>query len=34
LEFIHPSKRKRVGFKSKLPLDFKQILDLLNNLSG
>ena len=34
LEFIHPSKRKRVGFKSKLPLDFKKMLDLLNNLSG
>ena len=34
LEFIHPSKRKRVGFKSKLPLDFKKMLDLLNDLSG
>ena len=34
LEFIHPVKKKRVSFKSKLPLDFKKMLDLLNNLSG
>jgi 23S rRNA pseudouridine1911/1915/1917 synthase len=34
LEFIHPVKKKRVSFKSKLPLNFKKMLDLLNNLSG
>ncbi|MDC0512105.1 RluA family pseudouridine synthase, partial [bacterium] len=34
LEFIHPSKKKWVSFKSKLPMDFKKTLDLLNNLSG
>jgi 23S rRNA pseudouridine1911/1915/1917 synthase len=34
LEFIHPSKKKWVSFKSKLPIDFKKTLDLLNNLSG
>jgi 23S rRNA pseudouridine1911/1915/1917 synthase len=34
LEFIHPTKRKWVSFKSRLPIDFKKTLDLLNNLSG
>ena len=34
LEFIHPTKKKWVSFKSKLPFDFKKTLDLLNNLSG
>ena len=34
LEFIHPTKKKWVSFKSKLPKDFKKTLDLLNNLSG
>ena len=34
LEFIHPTKKKLVSFKSKLPMDFKKTLDLLNNLSG
>jgi 23S rRNA pseudouridine1911/1915/1917 synthase len=34
LEFIHPTKKKWVSFKSKLPLDFKKTLDLLNNLTG
>jgi 23S rRNA pseudouridine1911/1915/1917 synthase len=34
LEFIHPTKKKWVCFESKLPLDFKKTLDLLNNLSG
>ena len=34
LEFIHPTKKKWVSFKSKLPIDFKKTLDLLNNLSG
>ena len=34
LEFIHPTKKKWVSFKSKLPMDFKKTLDLLNNLSG
>jgi len=34
LEFIHPIKKKLMSFKSKLPLDFKKTLDLLNNLSG
>jgi 23S rRNA pseudouridine1911/1915/1917 synthase len=34
LEFIHPVKKKRVSFKSKLPLNFKKMLDLLDNLSG
>jgi len=33
LEFLHPSKKKMVSFKSKLPLDFKKMLDLLNKLS-
>jgi 23S rRNA pseudouridine1911/1915/1917 synthase len=34
LEFIHPTKKKWVSFKSKVPKDFKKTLDLLNNLSG
>jgi len=34
LGFIHPTNKKMVRFKSKLPLGFKKILDLLNNLSG
>ena len=34
LEFTHPTQKKRVYFKSKLPLDFKNMLDLLNNLSS
>ena len=34
LAFIHPTKNKLVSFKSKLPMDFKKTLDLLNNLSG
>ena len=34
LEFIHPTKKKWVSFDSKLPIDFKKTLDLLNNLSG
>ena len=34
LGFIHPTKRKWISFKSKLPNDFKKTLDLLNNLSG
>ena len=34
LEFIHPIKKKWLHFESKLPLDFKKMLDLLNNLSG
>jgi 23S rRNA pseudouridine1911/1915/1917 synthase len=34
LEFIHPTKKKLVCFKSKLPMDFKKTLDLLDNLSG
>ena len=34
LEFIHPTKKKWVSFKSNLPMDFKKTLDLLNNLTG
>jgi 23S rRNA pseudouridine1911/1915/1917 synthase len=34
LEFTHPTKKKKMSFKSKLPSDFKKMLDLLNNLSG
>ncbi len=34
LEFVHPTKNKWVSFKSKLPSDFKKMLDLLNNLTG
>ena len=34
LGFIHPTKNKWVIFESKLPNDFKKLLDLLENLSG
>ena len=34
LEFVHPTKNKWVSFKSKLPSDFKKMLDLLKNLTG
>jgi 23S rRNA pseudouridine1911/1915/1917 synthase len=34
LGFLHPTKKRRVSFKSSLPSGFKKILDLLNNLSG
>ena len=34
LGFIHPDKNKFMEFKSELPLDFKKMLDLLNNLTG
>jgi 23S rRNA pseudouridine1911/1915/1917 synthase len=34
LGFLHPTKKKRVSFKSNLPSGFQKILDLLNNLSG
>ena len=34
LGFLHPTKKRRVSFKSSLPFGFKKILDLLNNLSG
>jgi|TARA_B110000881_G_C18473465_1_gene462620 23S rRNA pseudouridine1911/1915/1917 synthase len=33
LGFIHPSSKKLINFESKLPKDFKKILDLLNKLS-
>ena len=34
LEFTHPTKKKWVNFESKLPIDFKKMLELLNNLSS
>ena len=34
LEFVHPTKNKWVSFKSKVPSDFKKMLNLLNNLTG
>ena len=34
LGFIHPTKKKMVNFESNLPLDFKKLLNLLNNLSS
>ena len=34
LGFIHPSKNKWVNFESKLPDDFKKLMDLLENLSS
>ena len=34
LGFIHPTENKWVNFESKLPSDFKNLLDLLENLSG
>jgi len=33
LGFIHPTTKKFMSFESKLPQDFKKILDLLNRLS-
>ena len=33
LGFIHPTSKKYISFESKLPTDFKKILDLLNELS-
>jgi 23S rRNA pseudouridine1911/1915/1917 synthase len=33
LGFIHPTTKKFMSFESKLPTDFKKILDLLNKLS-
>ena len=33
LGFIHPTSKKNMSFESKLPKDFKKILDLLNKLS-
>jgi len=33
LSFIHPTTKKFMSFESKLPQDFKKILDLLNKLS-
>jgi 23S rRNA pseudouridine1911/1915/1917 synthase len=33
LGFIHPTTKKFVSFETKLPLDFKKILNLLNKLS-
>jgi len=33
LGFIHPVTKKFMSFESKLPQDFKKILDLLNKLS-
>ncbi len=34
LGFFHPSKNRHVEFESKLPQDFKKILDILNNLTN
>ena len=34
LEFIHPTKKKWVSFKSNLPIEFKNVLNLLENLSS
>ncbi len=34
LEFVHPTKNRWVRFKSNMPKDFKNLFDLLNNLSG
>ena len=34
LGFIHPTTNKFVNFDSKLPSDFKKLLDLLENLGG
>ena len=33
LGFIHPTSKKLISFESKLPKDFRKILDLLNKLS-
>jgi len=34
LGFIHPTSQKLINFESKLPIDFKKMLDLLNKLSN
>ena len=34
LEFIHPTKKKIVSFKSNLPDDFKKMLNFLSNLNS
>ena len=34
LEFIHPTKKKIVSFKSNLPEDFKKMLNFLSNLNS
>ena len=34
LEFIHPTKNKKVKFDSELPDSFKKLLNLLTKLSG
>ena len=34
LGFIHPTKKKLVNFESKLPNDFKKILDFLDNFAN
>jgi 23S rRNA pseudouridine1911/1915/1917 synthase len=33
LGFVHPTSKKLINFESKLPKDFRKILDLLNKLS-
>ena len=33
LGFVHPTSKKLISFESKIPKDFKKILDLLNKLS-
>ena len=34
LEFTHPTKNKRIKFKSDLPKDFKKILNLLEKVNS
>ncbi len=34
LEFIHPTKKKLVSYKTSVPNDFKKMLNLLENLNG
>ena len=34
LGFIHPTKKKFVNFDSKLPKDFKKMLDFLDNFAN
>ena len=34
LEFIHPTKKKLVSYKTSVPKDFKKMLNLLENLNG
>ncbi len=34
LEFYHPTKKKRIAFRSELPSDFKKMLNLLNKLTS